>query len=110
VLVVHPDRASQARPAVAAAWTCPASIVAQTGIELGQPVEEHRLLGPTLGEPLVQVVVGVIRPPVTVTWPLRYSVPPWSCRGPSMVAIAQFSITTGSPLISFPGKWSRRTG
>jgi hypothetical protein len=29
------------------------------GVELGQPVEEHRLLGPALGEPLVQVVVGV---------------------------------------------------
>jgi hypothetical protein len=27
-----------------------------------------------------------------------------------MVAIAQFSITTGPALISFPGKWSRRTG
>src|SRR6185437_4021211 len=29
------------------------------GVELGQPVEEHRLLSPALGEPLVQVVVGV---------------------------------------------------
>jgi hypothetical protein len=29
------------------------------GVELGQPVEEHGLLGPALGEPLVQVVVGV---------------------------------------------------
>ena len=53
---------------------------------------------------------AVIRPPVTVMWPLRYSVPPWSCRGPSMVAIAQFSITTDPALISCPGRWSRRTG
>jgi hypothetical protein len=47
---------------------------------------------------------AVIRSPVTVMWPLRYSAPPSSCRRPSMVAIAQFSITTGPALISFPGK------
>ena len=27
--MLHPDRASQASPAVAAAWTCPASILAR---------------------------------------------------------------------------------
>jgi hypothetical protein len=29
------------------------------GVQLGEPVEEHGLLGPALGEPLVQVVVRV---------------------------------------------------
>jgi hypothetical protein len=29
------------------------------GVQLGEPVEEHGLLGPALSEPLVQVVVGV---------------------------------------------------
>ena len=32
------------------------------GVQLGEPVEEHGLLGPALGEPLVQVVVGVDQP------------------------------------------------
>ena len=140
MLVVHPDMASQARPAVAAAWTCPASILAQTGYSsvsqskstdcwarpwvshwyrwwwvLTRPGVARHPAASIRRAPSGTLAAGpsptaVIRSPVTVMWPLRYSAPPSSCRGPSMVAIAQFSITTGPALISFPGRWSRRTG